>query len=968
MNTAADPMFCFDKSLLSPVDLEGNMYPKQFVVKENFTFSYDTAILKISNHVFRMDGAFGTISLDNKQYKIRYTTFHSPSEHRIAGQRMPMEMQIMAETEAKEQLNIAVMFKIVDQPNALMTLLGFGGGKLRGLDPSLREKQDEHRITDLAVDLKPFLLNGNSWLMYEGNELTVPCSKTTWLVSTEPVGVASPQMLEFDSEARPDFTIKSIGDRRIYRTTLKISEKSEQQISNELEKEDKKMKQEMENHKKLELHAKEAKKKEEALTQQALRNKVNEYLKEKRELQFKKPAQQGMEPLITEGLLKVVFKEVSDFNIKHTPCADYLRYNPGSSSKLFGSVPQGAVMPWEVKSLLDSSVDNKIIRPELPSPPNPDYVLKPFYYVQKPVCHAEKEKAKITKLSALSEETQPKDFKTVEYVPVVVEALRSYHHPDYPVPTFQMSVPGATPEIQEVIIRRDFLADNRPSLEKTSAEAEKHKSTFGYIIRHNTPNEFPNLVKYTSPTNASGNLIRVWPELLVSRDGEIPEDAIYGWNGLKEVEQIIYLQPPKSFDPNFRWILFFYLRCEYAIGSENNKPFLPVYILARKDFVYQKDSIPKMIPVPLRAVKENGQIPSEELTLTFKKFDSKKLLPNSDLLEAPKSVTPDQVFKRSGHFRELLFQERAKQEPAYFQPVHERYLKEKEGKQDSLVKEMEEITGVIVLPDSEYRLKMEQARAQEVQNLKKNMNLLAELDQKHKKVISGISKSKKLKKVCTKSKLEIVVNDKSNFMDKYQEQRDENICLKWEWVEIPEPSLSIEAPKKISTTNPEEILAKQEAREKDLREKALKDLEKFCLTKLHVVLNDPHMEYSDENHKVCQSVLDKLRKTDLKNFTRTIGPSFEILKQQAEKHAKHLEQATNFIAEQAKHVNDKVLGGLATGIADSMKAIAPNINLSNLDLKIAARKALEDRMKNKPIANSSKSNQKRQDHPSKLIV
>jgi carbonic anhydrase len=968
VNTAADPMFCFDKSLLSPVDLEGNLFPKQFVVKENFTFSYNTAISKISKHVFKMDGSFGIISLDNKQYKIRYTTFHSPSEHRIAGQRMPMEMQIMAETEAKEQLNVAILFKIVDQPNALMTLLGFGTGKLRGLDITSADKQDAHRIAELAVNLKPFLLNENSWLMYEGNELIVPCSKTTWLISTEPVGVVSQQMLEFDAEARPDFTIKSIGDRKIYRTTLKSNEKSQMQISNELEKEDKRMKDEMESHRKEEAQAKEAKKREQVHEQEVLRNKVNAYLKEKRQMQFKKPAQMGMEPLITEGLLKGVFKEVTDFNANHTPCKDFVRYSPGSSAKLFGAVPQGAVMPWEVKSLLDSSVDNKILRPDLPSPPNKDYILKPFYYVRKPVCHAENGQAKITKLSVLSDETQPKDFKTIEYVPVVVEALRSYHHPDYPVPTFQMSVPGATPEIQEVIIRRDFLAEKSPLLEKPSPEAEKNKATFGYIIRHNTPNQFPNLVTYSSPTSPAGNLIRVWPEILVRKDGEIPEDAVCAWNGLKEAEQVIFLQPPKSFDPNFRWIVFFYLPCEYEIGSENGRPFLPVYILARKDFVYKKDSIPKMIPVPLRAVKENGQIPSEELTLTFKKMDLKKLVPNPELLEAPKSVTPDKVFKRIGHFRELLFQDRAKQEAGYFQPVHDRYLKEKASKENAFTEEMEEITGVIVRPDFDYREKMEQMRAQEVENLRRNMNTLAELDQKHKKVISGLTKSKKLKKVCTKSILQIVVNDKSNFMDKYQEQRDENICLKWEWVEVPDPTASIEAPKLISTTNPEEILKKQEAREQELRDQALKDLEKFCLTKLHVVLNDPNMEYQDENHKVCRSVLDKLRKTDLKNFTRTMGPAFEELKAQAEKHAKKVEQAAAFIADHANQINSKVLGGLASGITESVNKIAPNLDLSKLDFKEAAKKAYREEMKKKGISNESKKSRNRQPNQSELKV
>ena len=103
------------------------------------------------------------------------------------------------------------------------------------------------------------------------------------------------------------------------------------------------------------------------------------------------------------------------------------------------------------------------------------------------------------------------------------------------------------------------------------------------------------------------------------------------------------LGPPKSPHPDFRWMVFFYIKTLYNI-NDNIVPLLPVYVLAHKDFKWEKGKLPPYIPVPRSLVPYKNSLQVQDIELKFIQKEAKATIRDQNLLLPPKGVDPKKAF------------------------------------------------------------------------------------------------------------------------------------------------------------------------------------------------------------------------------------------------------------------------------------------------------------------------------------
>lgn len=925
-------MFCTDNSLRSPVDVQGDIPYKEFTVGEFFEHSFNSNITKISDHVFKLEGTFGYIGFNNVRFNIMSVFFRAPSEHEIGGERFPMELQIIAKNINRDHVGMSILFKLADEPNPLLSLMGFGKGILSKLDNKDYLNPQKHQIGDLALNLSPFLLNNNYWIMYQGHDLNPPCAPMTWLISFEPVPMSMKQLDDFNPLARPDYTIKTIGERSFFRNKLKDSDNQAKQLAISQDQETAKMKQLVEEKKKKEEEKKQAEVAAKKAKVEALKKLVMNYRVNKAKLKYAEPPTASQEPIITEGIMKALFTEINTFNFLHTPCKDYVKYIP-EIDKTYGYVPVDAIMSWEIKNTM---LENKNITiPEgstYPSPVNSSYVYRTFYYVPKPDCH----KNNPFQILAETDAEEANSTNTTQpYVPVIVESAPDFLSPDRPATTFKMAVPGKTPELQNVTIQRQFMPETVPLPQQDLALANQYNKTYGHIVVADPEKPLILIPPPPGATNSRGRVIRIWPELVTAHDGVLPEDGIFAWTGVKEGELVVNSTVPQSFNSEYRWILLMYVPCNYWVGDDKKVPLLPVYILARKDFKYTKDKLPEYIPVPRNTELTDGEIKADLISITFTAKNASQVLPNPEVLEKPVGYDGKKIYVAATGFRERAYVQKAATDPVYFNEVHSRYMNMSEGRPaDLLVMEKEEITGILISPDPEYRRKQEEALKKEEQRVRDQLKREADRKARLEAIYKNPTRVTQMKRVCVEWILEIVLNDRFNFKDKDKETMDQRNCIKWEWKEITDDNSLYQPPTADSnnstknttnsTSNPEEEKKKkEEERLKQLeaiKKKVIQEIEDYCLNKLHVVLNDRQFESKDEHYELCKKTIDQLRRTRVKVFMRSLGPALQLLKEQTEKNADRIARAQ-------KHINAAV-SKQAQKVKDAGKAVSDALDKS----------------------------------------
>lgn len=885
MNSGREPLFCGDSNIRSPVDLQGDIHFRDFTVKTLLNYSYKSSMIKLSDHLYKLDGEFGHLQLNKTVYKILYAVFRGPSEHRVSGERLPLEMQIVTKSQSGEYLTASIMFKISDEQNLFMGALGFGTDTLVNLSNKDPLNMERHRYKDMALSLSPFFINSDEWLLYQGHSLNPPCKPSTWIISVQPVPIHLTQLLDFNSAARPDFTIKTIGERWIFKNKAQFitpaPAATELAKMNEAALQDMRQKMLLKKEEKVKKIQEAVKAKDDHAIE--LRRIVKEYQANKITIQFANPPKTGEEPMITEGYLKGLFDEINLFNFMNTPCPAYVKYLP-PIEKPYGYVPAEAVMPWEIKKYVTDNKDARVANSiSLPTPVNASYTYKTFYYIPKPDCHKDPV-YRDTHLAQSSTETANNTNNTVEYVPVIVETAKDTKDMEIPSTTLKMVVPGKAQEVLDVPILRTFIPeDARTWPMQDMSLALSHKDTFGHRVAEIAERPFIPVPLPNGTLNSKGKVIRVWPELVTSYDGILPQDGIPAWEGIAESELILNTTVPASFDPNYRWIVFMWIRANYWIGDDKKVPLLPVYILARKDFVLKKGEKPLHIPVPRTVERFNNEIPAELITLSFSAVTGSQMLPNPEILDLPVGYEADSIFKQPPKYREEIFVRHQEVNPIYFKEVHSRWLNstnltllEPAGREAEKI----EVTGIIINTDAEYRQKLEARAAAERERVRKQIEEAAERERQVQAIFNDKTRVVSYERYCAKWQLEMTINDRFNFIDRDRTSPDYRWCAEWKWREVVGENKLYQAPDSINNTalkKPEAQKA-QDEKKQEIKDQVVDQIDDFCRNKVHVILNDRHKQADDPHYKLCQSTLDKIRKTDLKNFIPNLRPALESLK------------------------------------------------------------------------------------------
>lgn len=137
------------------------------------------------------DGTESFKSEDGKAYRLWQVNFHSPSEHTIDGQRMPLEMQLMHQqvTGGDGLAVIVVLFQLA--PNAYGALLDGVIGR------GLPNRPWQEAVRDPPFELAP-VLGGSPYFVYDGSLTVPPCEQQVkYFVRKEPVLAAHAQLQQF---------------------------------------------------------------------------------------------------------------------------------------------------------------------------------------------------------------------------------------------------------------------------------------------------------------------------------------------------------------------------------------------------------------------------------------------------------------------------------------------------------------------------------------------------------------------------------------------------------------------------------------------------------------------------------------------------------------------------------------------------------------------------------------------------
>jgi carbonic anhydrase len=185
--------------------------------------------LKVVNtgHSIQVSGPFGELKLPDGLYKVLHFNFHCPSEHTVAGNLFPCEMQIVHQKEGSTgTADLAVVAIFLEEWSHLgssedagiqlqfLRRLGFAG--------SLPEGGDEVSIQsgldiDLGVVFEKELI-GHYW-HYQGSLTSPPCSETVhWYVLQNAAAISTKMVQNMKSlfsdpaNSRP---VQPVGSRKI---------------------------------------------------------------------------------------------------------------------------------------------------------------------------------------------------------------------------------------------------------------------------------------------------------------------------------------------------------------------------------------------------------------------------------------------------------------------------------------------------------------------------------------------------------------------------------------------------------------------------------------------------------------------------------------------------------------------------------------------------------------------------------
>lgn len=201
---------CTTGTKQSPIDLEtAKAQSPELVHPANApVFHYRSTPLLMSNtgHTIQVEGdGLSTLELDGERFKLLQLHFHHPSEHRLNGDRFPMEMHLV-HGNPLGQLAVASVLLIEGQENSPLQPIW---------DSISRQKTVPMRMPGKRVNLAALIPGDRTLFRYQGSLTTPPCSEAVqWIVFKTPMELSAAQIAAFKAifplNARP---IQPMNDR-----------------------------------------------------------------------------------------------------------------------------------------------------------------------------------------------------------------------------------------------------------------------------------------------------------------------------------------------------------------------------------------------------------------------------------------------------------------------------------------------------------------------------------------------------------------------------------------------------------------------------------------------------------------------------------------------------------------------------------------------------------------------------------
>ncbi|MEM6399720.1 MAG: carbonic anhydrase [Cyanobacteria bacterium P01_D01_bin.116] len=186
-NLSSDFDACQTGNNQSPLNLESAVDADLPELKINYK---DSPLRIINNgHTIQVNYQSGSfLTLDDKRYELIQFHFHHPSEHKVEGEALPMELHLVHKG---EKGNLAVIGIFLKEGKTNPTLQ-----KVWQVMPM--KKGREKTISDLNINASNLLPEDKDYYRYFGSLTTPPCSETVnWIVLKEPVEISSPQVKKF---------------------------------------------------------------------------------------------------------------------------------------------------------------------------------------------------------------------------------------------------------------------------------------------------------------------------------------------------------------------------------------------------------------------------------------------------------------------------------------------------------------------------------------------------------------------------------------------------------------------------------------------------------------------------------------------------------------------------------------------------------------------------------------------------
>ncbi len=170
----------------SPVDIAKPYLTKACLQPIGFNYVADARAIINNGHTVKVETAGESyIVLEGRRFYLRQFHFHTPSEHTVNGEHLPMEVHLVHTDRRGNIAVIGVLFKVGKKNPALERLI-----------PYLPPKAGERVLLPLKFNPIYLLPKNRDYYRYSGSLTTPPCTEgVRWVVFKEPVEL-SPEQLE----------------------------------------------------------------------------------------------------------------------------------------------------------------------------------------------------------------------------------------------------------------------------------------------------------------------------------------------------------------------------------------------------------------------------------------------------------------------------------------------------------------------------------------------------------------------------------------------------------------------------------------------------------------------------------------------------------------------------------------------------------------------------------------------------